>query len=324
MVTRKPPVSPEAPSTTTMPDPSDLIDSAVAVVGCGLIGAGWVALFKAAGLEVRAFDPDTERLGSLEARVAPLLEALATLGPVADGRLILAPSLAEAVGPAALVQENAPERIDLKRRLFAEIEAAAPADALIASSTTALLWSAMAAGMRHPDRLVVAHPFNPVHLIPLVELFTPDNAVAGQAAAFYRALGKHPVRLQREMEGHIAGRLASALWREAVHLAASGVASVADIDAALTQGPGLRWAVQGAHIAYHTGGGPGGMADYLTHLGASQERRWATLGAPSLDAASREVLIKGVAAEAGGRSVADLEAERDRALLALLRARRGS
>jgi 3-hydroxyacyl-CoA dehydrogenase len=296
----------------------------VAVVGCGLIGTGWVALFLAAGLEVRAFDPSPERLDSLQARVAPLLEALATLGPLGDGRLARAASLAEAVAPAGLIQENVPEKLDLKRRLFAEIEEAAPADAMIASSTTALLWSAMAEGMRHPDRLVVAHPFNPVHLIPLVELFAPNDAVAKRAAAFYRALGKHPVRLKREMEGHIAGRLASALWREAVHLAASGVASVADIDAALTQGPGLRWAVQGAHIAYHTGGGAGGMAGYLAHLGASQERRWATLGTPTLDATTRRILVDGVATEAGGRSVAELEAERDQALLALLRARRGT
>jgi 3-hydroxyacyl-CoA dehydrogenase len=306
-----------------MPDPSDLIDGAVAVVGCGLIGTGWVATFQAAGLEVRAHDPEPERLASLEARAAPLLDALAELGAVRRGRLVLAGSLEDAVAPARLIQENAPERLDLKRDLFGRIEATAAGDALIASSTTALLWSAMAEGMKRPERLVVAHPFNPVHLIPLVELFTPDDAVAGRAAAFYRALGKHPVRLQREMEGHIAGRLASALWREAVHLAATGVASVADIDAALTHGPGLRWAVQGAHLAYHSGGGPGGMADYLEHLGASQERRWATLGAPRLDAATRRLLVDGVAEEAAGRSVAELEAERDRALVALLRARRG-
>jgi carnitine 3-dehydrogenase len=293
----------------------------VAVIGCGLIGAGWVALFKAAGIEVRAFDPEPERLATLEARIAPQLDALAQLGPVEDGRLVIATSLEDAVAPAWLIQENAPEKLALKQTLFAAIEAAASPPALIASSTTALLWSAMAEGMRSPERLVVAHPFNPVHLIPLVELFTPDDATAERAAAFYTAIGKRPVRLKCEMEGHIAGRLASALWREAVHLAASGVASVEDIDTALTHGPGLRWAVQGAHLAYHTGGGPGGMADYLAHLGPSQERRWASLGAPSLDIATCRLLVDGVEAEARGRSVADLEAERDLALVALLRAR---
>jgi carnitine 3-dehydrogenase len=299
------------------------MEQPVAVIGCGLIGTGWVASFLAAGLEVHAFDSDPARLAALEARTSPLLAALAELGPVRPGRLILAASLEDAVAPAQLIQENAPEKLAVKQALFAGIEAAATPDALIASSTTALLWSAMAEGMRHPERLVVAHPFNPVHLIPLVELFTPDDAAAGHAAAFYTAIGKRPVRLRREMEGHIAGRLASALWHEAVHLAASGVASVADIDAALTHGPGLRWAVQGAHLAYHTGGGPGGMADYLAHLGPSQERRWATLGAPTLDDATRRLLVEGVAEATAGRSVAELEAERDRALVALLRARAG-
>jgi carnitine 3-dehydrogenase len=297
------------------------VEQPVAVIGCGLIGAGWVALFRAAGLEVRAFDPDAEQLATLEARIAPLREALARLGPVEEGRLVIATSLDDAVAPARLIQENAPEKLDLKQALFAAIEAAAAPDAVIASSTTALLWSAMAEGLRHPERLVVAHPFNPVHLVPLVELFGPDDAVA-RATAVYQAIGKRPVRLRREMEGHIAGRLAAALWREAVHLAASGVASVEDIDEALTHGPGLRWAVQGAHLAYHTGGGPGGMADYLAHLGPSQERRWASLGTPRLDEPTRRLLVDGVEAEARGRSVAELEAERDRALVALLRALR--
>ena len=308
-----------------MPEPKNVLANArpVAVIGCGLIGAGWVALFKAAGLEVRAFDPEPERLATLEARIAPLTDTLDRLGPVEGGRLVLAASLDDAVTPAWLIQENAPEKLALKQSLFATIEAAARPDAVIASSTTALLWSAMAEGMNRPGRLVVAHPFNPVHLIPLVELFGADDAVVERLAAFYTSIGKRPVRLRREMEGHIAGRLASALWREAVHLAASGVASVEDIDTALTQGPGLRWAVQGAHLSYHTGGGPGGMADYLAHLGPSQERRWASLGTPSLDDATCRLLVEGVAAEAAGRSVAELEAERDRALVALLRAKQG-
>jgi carnitine 3-dehydrogenase len=297
------------------------VEQPVAVIGCGLIGAGWVALFRAAGLDVRAFDPDPERLATLEARIAPLCHALARLGPIEQGRLVLATSLEDAVTPARLIQENAPEKLALKQALFSAVEAAAAPDAVIASSTTALLWSAMAAGMRHPERLVVAHPFNPVHLIPLVELFGPDDKIVERLAAYYAAIGKRPVRLQREMEGHIAGRLAAALWREAVHLAASGVASVEDIDTALTHGPGLRWAVQGAHLAYHTGGGQGGMADYLAHLGPSQERRWASLGTPRLDEPTRRLLVDGVEAEARGRSVADLEDERDRALVALLRAR---
>ena len=295
--------------------------SPVAVVGCGLIGAGWVAVFAAAGLEVRAFDPSPERLTDLAERCAKLQAAVGELQPLRAGRVVTTRSLEEAVGPARWVQENAPENLATKQELLSAIEAATPASTIIASSTSALLWSALAQDMRHSERLIIAHPFNPVHLIPLVELFAPDAALVDAAHAFYTAIGKRPVRLRREMEGHIAGRLAAALWREAVHLAATGVASVAEIDQALTDGPGLRWAVQGAHQTYHTGGGPGGLTDYLTHLGPSQERRWATLGTPSLDAPTRQLLIDGMADEAAGRTVAELEAARDRALIALLRAR---
>lgn len=298
---------------------SDL--SPVAVVGCGLIGAGWVAVFAAAGLEVRAFDPSPERLTDLAERCAKLQAAIAELQPVRGGRVVTTRSLEEAVGPARWVQENAPENLATKQELLTAIEATTPASTIIASSTSALLWSALAEGMRHPERLIIAHPFNPVHLIPLVELFAPDPALVETAHDFYTAIGKRPVRLKREMEGHIAGRLAAALWREAVHLAASGVASVAEIDQALTHGPGLRWAVQGAHQTYHTGGGPGGLADYLAHLGSSQERRWATLGTPTLDAPTRQLLIDGMAAETGEQTVAELEAARDATLIALLKAR---
>ena len=294
----------------------------VAIIGSGLIGAGWAAVFTAAGLEVRAWDPDPARLAGLRARLRPLRAMLKKLQPVRRGRLVLARSLEDAVAGVRLVQENAPEDIAVKRALFARIEAAADPATVIASSTSALLWSDLALEMTRPERLLVAHPFNPVHLIPLVELFTPDPALAEHATAFYTALGKRPVRLRREMPGHIAGRLAAALWREAVHLVGEGVASVADIDAALVEGPGLRWAVQGAHLSYHLGGGAGGIADYLEHLGPSQERRWATLGQPRLDTDMRGRLVAGVAEEAHGRSVAALEAERDAALVELVRARR--
>ena len=296
--------------------------SPVAVLGAGLIGTGWIALCLAAGLEVRAFDPDPATLASLRDRLRPLRRDLGRLKKPRRGKLVAASSLEAAVRGARLIQENAPEKLETKRALFARIEAAAAPDAIIASSTTALLWSELQAGMQRPERLLIAHPFNPVHLIPLVELFTPEDALAERAAAFYTGLGKHPVRLEREMPGHIAGRLAAALWREAVHLVAEGVASVEAVDAALTHGPGLRWAVQGAHLAYHTGGGPGGMAHYLAHLGASQEQRWRTLGNPSLDAETRELLIRGIADATGNAPVGDLERRRDAALVELLRARR--
>ena len=295
--------------------------SPVAVVGCGLIGAGWAALFMAAGLEVRPFDPVPERLADLTERCTRLQAAIAELQPIRSGQLVITRSLEEAVGQARLVQENAPERLATKRSLISEIEAATDVSTIIASSTSALLWSALSEGMCHPERLILAHPFNPVHLIPLVELFTPEPELLERAHRFYTSVGKRPVRLAKESEGHVAGRLAAALWREAVHLAANGVATVAEIDKALVDGPGLRWAVQGAHQTYHTGGGPGGLADYLTHLGPSQEHRWTTLGTPSLDASTCQLLIDGVAAETEGQSIAELEAARDAKLIAILRAR---
>lgn len=304
-----------------MPPPDETL-SPVAVLGAGLIGTGWIALCLAAGHEVRVFDPDPATLESLRARLRPLRRDLARLQKLRRGKLIIAPSLEAAVTGARLIQENAPEKLELKRQLFAQIEAAAPADAVIATSTTALLWSDLVVGMARPERLLIAHPFNPVHLIPLVELYTPDDALAATTAAFYTSLGKHPVRLAREMPGHIAGRLSAALWREAVHLVAEGVASVEAVDAALTHGPGVRWAVQGAHLGYHMGGGPGGMAHYLAHLGPSQEHRWQTLGTPTLDAETRRQLIDGIAEATDNTAVSELESQRDAALVKLLRARR--
>ena len=170
--------------------------------------------------------------------------------------------------------------------------------------------------------MIVAHPFNPPHLVPLVEIVGGDEAVVARAAAFYRSLDRRPVILQREMPGHVANRLASALYREAVHLVEQGVASVAEIDAALCNGPGLRWALMGPHMTYHLGGGEGGIAGYLAHLGPSQVRRWQSLGTPSLDENVQHKIIEGVAEEAAGRTIAQLEERRDEGLLSLLRARK--
>jgi 3-hydroxyacyl-CoA dehydrogenase len=207
---------------------ADLADTRIALVGAGLVGAGWAALFIHHGATVAAVDPSTEMLGTLEARLAVPLAALARLSPAVDppGRLVCAPSLAAAVADADLVQESAPERIPLKRTLYAEIEAAAPLHAIIASSTSSLTWSELAPGMAHHERFLTAHPFNPPHLVPLVELYGIDAAVLDRAEAIYRAAGRRPVRLKKDATGHIANRLASALWREAVNMVAEGIADV--------------------------------------------------------------------------------------------------
>lgn len=294
----------------------------IAVLGCGLVGASWAALFLGHGYTVAAWDPDQATLDSLRSRVSRSLRQLRRLGVVGRGRLAVARDFGAAVDNADLIQENAPERIDLKRGLYRDIEAAVGPSTLIAASTSSFVWSDLAKGMRHGERLLTAHPFNPPHLVPLVELYGPDAGLVRRAAAFYRGMGKTVVVLKKEATGHIANRLASALWREAVHIVAAGIADVKDVDDALVDGPGLRWAIMGAHMTYHLGGGAGGIAAYLEHLGPGQERRWQDLGTPRLTPALRRRIVEGVLGEAGGRTIAQLERQRDRALIELLLARR--
>lgn len=293
----------------------------VAVVGCGTVGASWAALFMAHGLDVRASDPNPAAERYLRDFLAKTLPQLRDLGCAGEGQVFFTTDLPEALQGADFVQENAPENESLKQTLLAEIDRNLPDGVIVAGSTSSLLRSRLVEDCLHKGRHITAHPFNPPHLIPLVEIVGEDNAVIERAAAFYRSVGRRPVILNREMPGHIANRLSSALWREAVYLVEQGVASVADIDAAITHGPGLRWAAVGPHLAYHLGGGEGGIRHYLEHLGPSQVRRWASLGSPSLDDGTKAAIIEGVLAEAGGRSIADLEVARDRLLQTLLRAR---
>lgn len=294
----------------------------IAILGAGLIGACWAALFAHHGASVRVWDPDAQALAKLAERMQQPLAQLREVAPVADmGAVRPCADLAEAVRGADLVQENAPENVTLKHDLYRQVEPLLAAQAVLASSTSALTWSELAPALDDPACLITAHPFNPPHLVPLVETFGTDTARLARAEDIYRAAGRVPVRMNKDATGHIANRLSSALWREAVHMVAEGIADVGAIDAALVNGPGLRWSVIGAHMAYHLGGGEGGMAGYLAHLGPSQERRWAALGAPSLTPEVRAALVQGVADEAAGRDIATLERARDAALIAALKAR---
>lgn len=301
---------------------SDL-DKTVAVLGCGLIGESWAALFVSHGLDVLAWDPNPAVLEGFAARLERPLAQLRELGmgSGSHGNVQVVARLEDAVATAGWIQENAPENVPLKRELYDRIEAVAGPDAIIASSTSSLTWSELAAGLRRRDRFVTAHPFNPPHLMPLVEIYASTRATAEHARAFYEALGRKTVTLKKDAVGHIANRLSSALWREAVNIVAEGIADVSAVDAALVHGPGLRWSVIGAHMAYHLGGGPGGIEHYLRHLGPSQERRWATLGSPSLTPQVCAQLVDGIALEAAGRPIAALEEQRDRALMRALAAR---
>ncbi|MCP1337752.1 3-hydroxyacyl-CoA dehydrogenase NAD-binding domain-containing protein [Futiania mangrovi] len=298
----------------------------VGIVGTGLIGAAWTAYFLSRGLAVRAWDPAPGWEGRLEGFLGPAMADLAAVDPEAitgTERLALCCTLEEAAGGADYIQENAPEKLPLKQDLLARIDAAAPADVVIGSSTSSLRATDMQAMCANPARVLVAHPFNPPHLLPLVELVRgekTDEAAQAAAAAFFEAVGKAPIRVRKEATGHVANRMTAALWREAVNIVAEGIASVEDVDKAIRYGPGLRWAIDGPHMLYHLGGGAGGIAQYLEHFGPSQERRWKELGDPKLTDAVKKALVEGVAAEARGRSIDALARRRDDALIDLLRA----
>lgn len=298
----------------------------VAIVGAGTIGASWAALFLAHGLEVVVSDPAPDAEPLTRERVRAAWPVLAELGRVAAGAnpdaLRFEPDLEAALKDADFVQENAPEREDFKTALFARMDAALPAHAIVASSSSGLIMSRLQSGCARPERFVIGHPFNPPHLIPLVEVVggkqTSEETIE-RAIAFYRELGKYPIRLNKEVPGHIANRLQAAVWREAIHLAAENVASVADIDAAVSQGPGLRWALFGPHMTFNLGGGAGGLSHFMDHLLGPVQTWWDDMGAPEVTPELRQRLIAGVNAEAGGRSIAELAAARDADLTALLK-----
>ncbi len=299
----------------------------VAVVGTGVIGASWTAYFLAQGLDVNATDPSPgaeERLRQAVAQHWPTLERFGLAGGASVDRLRFHDSLEDAVSVADFVQENGPERMDFKIELFRRMDAAAPPDAILASSSSGLAISGVQSGCAHPQRVVLGHPFNPPHLIPLVEVIGGERTSADtieRTMAFYAAIGKRPIHVKREVKGHIANRLQAALWREAFHLVEQGVASVADIDTAIAHGPGLRWAVMGPFMNLHLSGGAGGIAHVLAHLGGPIEDWWKDLGAPSMTPALQAQVSEGVAQELGARRTAELEAARDILLLNLIRAK---
>ena len=292
--------------------------AATTVVGAGLIGASMAAMFSRAGLPVKVWDPKRDAEAEFHRRLDVASAQLEVLGRHGRGTVDWCSSLDEAVRETDWIQECAPELIPLKHRLYKDIESAAPHAPILASCTSAFTWSDLTPALAHPGRFVTAHPFNPAHLMPLIELYGRDQESVETAVDFYTSMGKQTVRLKRDVVGHIANRLASALWREAVYLVAEGIADVEAVDAALVHGPGLRWSVAGAHLSYHLGGGAGGLKSYLEHLGASQERRWATLGAPRLTPETRAALVAGVEEETAGLTCAELEERRDRLLLKAL------
>jgi carnitine 3-dehydrogenase len=295
-------------------------------VGAGVIGGGWVAYFLARGFEVRAWDPAPDADERLRAIVTAAWPALTELGLASDAsvdRLTVTPDLASAVRDADFVQESAPENLDLKRALLADIDAATPEHVVIASSTSGYGMTEMALDATAPHRLVVAHPFNPPYLIPLVEVVGGQKTSADVVAwtsDFFRHIGKSVITIEREVPGFIGNRLQEALWREALHMVANGEATVEQIDASITEGPGLRWAFHGPMLTFHLAGGPGGMSHMLDHFGPSLKAPWTRLEAPELTRGLRDSVVAGAEGEAGGRTIADLVRDRDRKLVDVLRA----
>ena len=314
-------------------EPGALRDAPVAVVGAGLTGGSWAGLYAAAGLEVRLYDVDAERLEAAVEHAAAAAgflagSGLADLQTAERGVDLLGATteLAEAVAGVQHVQECVREDLAVKREVFAAVGAAAPEDALICTSSSGLSISEIQTAAAHPERCLAAHPYNPPHLVPLVELapgaLTAPEALE-RAAAFYTAVGKVPVKLTRDLPGYLANRLSAALWREAVDLVLRGVATVDDVDKAVSYGPGLRWAAMGPHLLYDLGGGREGIRGHVEHLAAVKEGMLRDLATwtefpPDTGAA----LEAGLADEKGGRSYEELTAERDALLVAYLRAER--
>ncbi len=302
----------------------------IGVIGTGVIGASWAACFLARGFDVSASDPMPGAEDRLRAAVRanwPILEQMGLAEGASSARLRFSSDLAEALKGVHFVQENGPEREDLKLALFRDMDALLPREVILASSSSGLLMSRVQEACVHPERVVLGHPFNPPHMIPLVEVIggaLTSNETVERTMAFYAAIGKRPIHVRKEVPGHIANRLQAALWREAFHLVEQGVATVADVDTAIAYGPGLRWALMGPFMNLHLSGGEGGIRHMLDHLGAPIESWWADLGTPSITEELKQQLSAGVADALAGRDAAQLAPARDALLAGLIEAKAGT
>ena len=302
----------------------------VAIIGTGVIGSGWAAHFLRNGMTVMAWDPAPDAEVKLRERVTAVWPKLVRLGLHPDAsldNLHFAPTLAAAVAEAEFVQENVPERLPIKIDTLQQIDAACPPETVIASSTSGYLMTEMAIGLQHPERCVVAHPFNPPYLMPVVEVVAGEltsEAAQDWAVAFYRVTGKRPLKLSKEIPGFVADRIMEAVWREILHMLDKDMATVAEIEAAVRYGPGLRWALMGPLTVLHLGGGEGGMAHLIHQFGPSLQAPWTFLEPPELTDALAQKVIDGCDELTAGRSIRDLEEERDDLLMRLLEMLEGS
>lgn len=302
----------------------------IAIVGTGVIGASWAAQYLARGFDVIATDPAPNAETSLRKYVDEAWPQLAEIGlsPGASrDRLSFTTDMKEALAQADFVQENGPERVDFKIKLFAGMDDATPPDSIIASSSSGITPSVMQSNAKHPERILIGHPFNPPHIIPLVEVVggtkTSPEAVE-RAIAFYASIGKKPILLHRELPGHVGNRLQAALYKEVMYLIQQGVLSVSDADDAVSYGPGLRWGVMGPSLQWHLGGGPGGISHFMEHLMPGLAGMIKTLEIPDVDDELKQKIVDGVSQMAAGRSVDELAQTENKELLGLIKLRQAS
>jgi 3-hydroxyacyl-CoA dehydrogenase len=299
----------------------------IAIVGTGVIGASWAAQYLARGFDVVATDPAPNAEANLRKYVDDAWVVLNSIGlsPGASrDRLEFTADMKKALTNADFVQENGPERVDFKIKLYADMDAVTPLDSLIASSSSTLTMSVVQSKCQHPERCVIGHPFNPPHVMPLVEVVggaKTSPAAIDKAMAFYQSIGKKAILLHKEVPGHVANRLQSALYREVLYLIEQGVLSVADADDAVSWGPGLRWGVMGPSLQFHLGGGAGGIQHFIEHLLPAMEPLWKVLGTPALTPEFKQRLAAGTLEEAAGRTVAQIAEAENEVIVGLLRLR---
>ena len=295
-------------------------------LGGGVIGASWAALFLASGRSVSVFDPSPDAEASVKKYIETAWPTLTQLGLTKQGNpdnIQFHNSAAAAVEGADFIQENVPERLAIKCATFTEIEPVLKAGAIVASSASGLTLSQMQQGWQNPSHFVLGHPFNPPHLIPLVEVLGNEKTQDGvieQVRTFYESIGKVTIKLNKEKNGHVANRLQAAIWREAISLVVEGVASVEDVDKAVWAGPGLRWATMGPTMLFHLGAGAGGLQSFFDHFSDTFNGWWDDLGQTHLDEDVIKTIIAGVTDEADGQSVEALSAKRDALLTAIQKA----
>ena len=300
----------------------------IAIVGTGVIGASWAALYLARGFNVVATDPGPNAEENLRRFIDAAWKDLTVIGlsPNASrDHLQFTTDMKKALSGADFVQENGPERKDFKIKLFADMDAATPPDSIIASSSSGLTMSIMQSACKHPERCVIGHPFNPPHVIPLVEVVAGAKTspqTVEQAISFYASIGKKPIQVRKEVVGHVANRLQAALYREVVYLIEQGVLDVTDADAAVCWGPGLRWGVMGPNLLFHLGGGQNGIQHFMDQFTGPLATWWKDLGKiTDFSPEVKQLIVRGVQDEAGNRSIEELERERDAMLLELLATR---